>query len=154
MIFRDLRVNSTVHFLDKGTLHYEEVKVEAVGIPRYDTPKIGQTVPTGQVVDMTIKGTPYVVSCDGSVAYCDKAVFATEKALLLPEVKRLQTEAEGVLENVDKARETVEKCKSLLCELDTAFKEKRETEKRMGAMEEKINSLSDMLKEFIGELKK
>lgn len=37
----------------------------------------------------------------------------------------------------------------LLCDLDTAFKEKQETDKRMGAMEEKISSLSDMLSNFI-----
>jgi len=81
-------------------------------------------------------------------------VFATDKALLLPEVKRLKAEAENILAGVDRAKETVSKCDTLLCELDTAFKEKQETDKRMGAMESKINSLSDMISNFISEFKK
>lgn len=123
-------------------------------MPRFATPQIGQTAPTGQVVDVTIKGTAYVVGCDNCIAYSDKAVFATERAQLLPEVKRMKAEAEAVLAGVDKARETMTKCNGLLCELDTAFREKQETDKRMGAMENKINSLSEMLKGFIEEFKK
>lgn len=154
MNFRDIRLNSTVHLLDKTTMQYEEVKVEAVGMPHFSTPQVGQTAQTGQVVDITIKGVPYVVACDNSIAYSDKVVFATDKVLLLPEVKRQKTEAENILASVDRARETVTKCDQLLCELDTAFKEKQETDKRMGKMEAQINSLSDMLKNFIDEFKK
>lgn len=154
MTFRDIRQNSTVHLLDKPTMQYIETKVEAVGMPHFATPQVGQTAQTGQVVDVTIKGVSYVVACDNSIAYSDKVVFATDKALLLPEVKRLKTEAENILASVDKAKETVTKCNQLLCELDTAFKEKQETDKRMGKMEEKINSLSDMLSSFISEFKK
>jgi len=154
MTFRDIRQNSTVHLLDKTTMQYSEAKVEAVGMPHFATPQVGQTAPTGQVVDVTIKGVCYTVQCDNSVAYSDKVVFATDKALLLPEVRRLKTEAENILAGVEKAKETVIKCDSLLCELDTAFKEKQETDKRMGAMESKINSLSDMISSFINEFKK
>lgn len=154
MKFQNIRQNDTVHYLDKSTLTYEETKVEAVGMPHFATPQIGQTAPTGQVIDITIKGTPYVVACDNSIAYSDKAVFSTDKAQLLPEVKRLKTEAEAILAGVDKARETVTKCDALLCDLDTAFKEKQEADKRMGAMESKINSLSEMLRGFIEEFKK
>lgn len=154
MTFRDIRTNSNVHLLDKGTMQYEEVKVDAVGMPHFATPQVGQTAPTGQVVDVTIKGIPYVVACDNSIAYSDKVVFATDKQLLLPEVKRLKTEAENILASVDRAKDTVSKCDTLLCELDTAFKEKQESDKRMGAMENKINTLSDMLSNFINEFKK
>jgi len=154
MTFRDVRQNSTVHLLDKTTMQYSEAKVEAVGMPHFATPQVGQTAPTGQVVDVTIKGVCYTVQCDNSVAYSDKVAFATDKALLLPEVKRLKTEAENILAGVDRARETVTKCDTLLCELDTAFKEKQETEKRIGAMESEIRSLSSIVKEFINEFKK
>lgn len=154
MTFRDIRQNSSVHLLDKTTMQYSEVKVEAVGMPHFATPQVGQTAQTGQVVDVTIKGLQYVVSCDNGIAYSDKVVFAVDKAMLLPEVKRLKTEAENLLAGVDKAKDTVEKCSSLLCELDTVYKEKQETDKRMGKMEEKINSLSDMLSNFINEFKK
>jgi len=154
MTFRDVRQNSTVHLLDKTTMQYSEAKVEAVGMPHFATPQVGQTAPTGQVVDVTIKGIPYVVQCDNDIAYSDKAVFAVDKASLLPEVKRLKTEAENILAGVDRARETVTKCDTLLCELDTAFKEKQETEKRIGAMESEIRSLSSIVKEFINEFKK
>lgn len=155
MTFRDIRINSTVYLLDKASMGFEEAKVEAVGMPHFASPQVGQTAaPTGQVVDVTIKGVPYVVACDNSVAYSDKVVFATDKSSLLPEVKRLKGEAEALLAGVDKAKETVAKCDGLLCELDTAFKEKQETDKRMGAMEEKISALSDMLKGFIDEMRK
>lgn len=154
MNFRDIRQNSTVYLLDKASMGFEEAKVEAVGMPHFAAPQVGQTAPTGQVVDVTIKGVPYVVACDNSIAYSDKVVFATDKSSLLPEVKRLKGEAEALLAGVDKAKETVAKCDGLLCELDTAFKEKQETDKRMGAMEEKISALSDMLKGFIEDFKK
>lgn len=154
MNFRDLKQNNNVHILDKTTMCYEEVKVDAVGMPRFTTPQIGQTAQTGQVMDITIKGVPYVVACDNSVAYSDKVVFSTDKSSLLPEVNRLKTEAENILASVDKAKDTVSKCDSLLCELDTAFKEKQETDKRIGAMESEIKSLSSIVKEFINEFKK
>lgn len=154
MTFRDLKQNSNVHFLDKEALTYEEARVEAVGMPRFATPQVGQTAPTGQVVDITIKGTPYVVGCDNSIAYSAGAVFSTERAQLLPEVRRMKTEAEAVLAGVEKARETIGKCDALLCELDTAFKERQEQEARMNAVEGKLNTLSDMLRGFIEEMKK
>jgi len=154
MTFRELRQKSNVCLLNKQDMTFEETTVDGVGVPRYDSPKVGQTSMTGQVMDVTIKGVCYTVQCDNSVAYSDKVVFATDKTLLLPEVKRLKTEAENILAGVDRAKETVAKCDSLLCELDTAFKEKQETDRRMGAMESKINSLSEMLKGFIDEFKK
>lgn len=154
MNFRDIRQNSTLCLLDKSALTFEEVEAEGVGVPHFATPQPGQTAPTGQVVDITIKGRQYVVPCDNAVAYSDKVVFATDRAALLPEVRRLKSEAEALLAGVDKARETVGKCTALLCELDTAFKEKQETDRRFGAMEGKINALSEMLKGFIDEFKK
>jgi len=81
MTFRDLHTGTPVHYLDKLSLQYEQAGVEAVGMPRYDTPKLGSTAITaGQVLDVTIKGTPYVVPCEGSIAYSDKVVFALERA--------------------------------------------------------------------------
>lgn len=154
MNFRDIRTNGTVHLLDKTTMQYSEVKVDAVGMPHYPTPQVGQAAPTGQVMDLTIKGVPYVVACDNGIAFSEKTVFATDKSMLLPEVKRLKTEAETILAGVDKARDTVVKCDTLLCELDTAFKERQETERRFGAMESKINSLADLMKNFIEDFKK
>jgi len=154
MTFRDLRQKNNIYLLNKQDMTFEEATVDGVGLPRYDSPKVGQTSMTGQVVDVTIKGVCYTVQCDNSVAYSDKVVFATDKALLLPEVRRLKTEAENILAGVDRAKETVSKCDTLLCELDTAFKEKQEAEQRMGAMESKINSLSDMISSFINEFKK
>jgi len=154
MTFRELRQKNNIYLLNKQDMTFEEATVDGIGIPRYDAPKVGQTSIAGQVVDVTIKGVCYTVQCDNSVAYSDKVVFATDKAMLLPEVKRLKTEAETLLSGVEKARETIGKCDTLLCELDTAFKEKQETDKRMGAMESKINSLSEMMKNFIDEFKK
>jgi len=154
MTFRDLRQKNNIYLLNKQDMTFEETTVDGVGMPRYDSPKVGQTSIAGQVVDVTIKGVCYTVQCDNSVAYSDKVAFATDKALLLPEVKRLKTEAENILAGVDRARETVTKCDTLLCELDTAFKEKQETEKRIGAMESEIRSLSSIVKEFINEFKK
>lgn len=155
MTFRDIRTNGTLHLLHKDTITYEETAAEAVGVPRYDSPKVGQpSLSTGQVVDITIHRQPYVVQCDNSVAYSDKLVIATDKAQLLPEVKRLKTEAEAVLAGVDKAKDTVAKCDTLLCELDTAFKERQEADRRMSDMEGKISKLSDMIAGFISEFKK
>lgn len=154
MTFRDIKQNSTVHLLDKATMEYKEANVQSVGVPHFASPQLNQTASTGQVMDVTINGIPYVVACDNGIAYSEKVVFATDKALLLPEVKRLKTEAENILASVDRANETVTKCNGLLCELDTAFKERQETEKRFGAMESKINNLADMMKSFIEDFKK
>lgn len=154
MNFRDIRANNSIHLLDKVNMQYEEVRAESVGVPHYPTPQIGQTSPTGQVMDITIKGIPYVVQCDNNIAYSDKVVFSVEKSLLLPEVKRLKAEAENIIASVDKAKEDVAKCDTLLCELDTSFKEKQETEKRIGAMETEIKSLSSIVRDFINEFKK
>jgi len=155
MTFRELQRKNKIFLLHKPEVEFEEAEIDGIGIPHYDTPKAGQTsLATGQVVDITVKGVQYTVQCDRSAAYTDKIVLATERAALLPEVKRLKAEAENILAGVERARETTKKCDALLCELDTAFKEKQETDKRMGAMESKINSLSEMMKNFIDEFKK
>lgn len=154
MNFREIRQNSPLYLLNKESLTFEEVKADGVGLPHFAAPQVGQSSPTGQVIDITIKGQQYVVGCDNSVAYSDKVVFATDRAALLPEVRRLKADAETLLAGVTRAEETVSRCTALLCELDTAFKERQETDRRFGAMEGKINALSDMLRGFIDEFKK
>lgn len=145
MTFKELRLNNPIHFLDKGEgMKYYQGKVVNVGQPRFDSqlPQPG-AMPTTQlpqmVVDVTVeangKTETYKFPDGASVAAVGSVLISTDKDGILREVDATIVDCEQYFASYDSRKKTYEASKALKAELDTAFKEKQETENRFNTIE-------------------
>ncbi len=106
------------------------------GFPRLDTnPMSGKTG-------------SYVIPEGLSVTYAGNLVLATEKAALAGEVEAMKSGAEQALASVDRQREILDKATALLSDLNPAFREKRENDKRFDDLESSVNELKDLVRQL------
>lgn len=149
MIFKDIKQNYPVFILDKQALTITQGKAIAVAFPRLDLNK--NVVGTTQmVVDVTIeaegKTATYTIPESLSVTYAGNLVLSTDRQGLVNEVEAMKTAAEQALSSMERQKEILAKSSALLAELNPAFKEKQETEKRFGQIEDSICEIKDLLK--------
>ena len=148
MIFKDIKQNYPVFILDKQALTITQGKAIAVAFPRLDLNK--NTAVTQMVVDVTIeaegKTATYTIPENLSVTYAGNLVLSTDRQGLVNEVEAMKTAAEQALSSMERQKEILAKSSALLAELNPAFKEKQETEKRFGQIEYSICEIKDLLK--------
>lgn len=151
MIFRDIKQGYPVYILNKRDLTILQGKVASAGFPRLDTnPMSGKTE---MVIDITVddgsgKTGSYVIPEGLSVTYAGNLVLATEKAALAGEVEAMKSSAEQALASVDRQREILDKATALLSDLNPAFREKRENDKRFDDLESSVNELKDLVRQL------
>ena len=152
MIFRDIKQGYPVYIFNKQELTISQGKVASAGFPRLDTnPMSGKTE---MVIDITVddgsgKTGSYVIPEGLSVTYAGNLVLATEKAALAGEVEAMKSSAEQALASVDRQREILDKATALLSDLNPAYRERQETEKRFCGIENSVNELKDMFRSYI-----
>lgn len=152
MIFRDIKQGYPVYILNKRELTISQGKVASAGFPRLDTnPMTGKTE---MVVDVTVddgsgKTGSYVIPEGLSVTYAGDLVLSPEKSGLSGEVEAMRSAAEQALASVDRQREIVDKAGALLAELNPAYRERQETERRFCGIESSVNELKDMFRSYI-----
>ena len=148
MIFKDIKQNYPVFMLDKQALTITQGKAIAVAFPRLDLNK--NAAVTQMVVDVTIeaegKTATYTIPENLSVTYAGNLVLSTDRQGLVNEVEAMKTAAEQALSSMGRQKEILAKSSALLAELNPAFKEKQETEKRFGQIESSIHEIKDLLK--------
>lgn len=148
MIFKDIKQNYPVFMLDKQALTITQGKAIAVAFPRLDLNK--NAAVTQMVVDVTIeaegKTATYTIPENLSVTYAGNLVLSTDRQGLVNEVEAMKTAAEQALSSMERQKEILAKSSALLAELNPAFKEKQETEKRFGQIENSIHEIKDLLK--------
>lgn len=155
MIFRDIKQGYPVHILNKQELTISQGKVASAGFPRLDTnPMSGKTE---MVIDITVddgsgKTGSYVIPEGLSVTYAGNLVLATEKAALAGEVEAMKSSAEQALAAVDRQREIVDKAGALLSELNPAYREKAENDKRFDALEGSVGELKGLVRSLIDKM--
>ena len=151
MIFRDIKQGYPVYILNKQDLTILQGKVASAGFPRLDTnPMSGKTE---MVIDITVddgsgKTGSHVIPEGLSVTYAGNLVLATEKAALAGEVEAMKSSAEQALASVDRQREILDKATALLSDLNPAFREKRENDKRFDDLESSVNELKDLVRQL------
>lgn len=151
MIFRDIKQGYPVYILNKQDLTILQGKVASAGFPRLDTnPMSGKTE---MVIDIAVddgsgKTGSYVIPEGLSVTYAGNLVLATEKAALAGEVEAMKSSAEQALASVDRQREILDKTTALLSDLNPAFREKRENDKRFDDLESSVNELKDLVRQL------
>ena len=155
MIFRDIKQGYPVYILNKQDLTILQGKVASAGFPRLDTnPMSGKTE---MVIDITVndgsgKTGSYVIPEGLSVTYAGNLVLATEKAALAGEVEAMKSSAEQALASVDRQREIVDKAGALLSDLNPAYREKLENDKRFDALEGSVGELKGLVRSLIDKM--
>ncbi len=168
MTFRNLTPGSIVHVLVKGEpIEYKEGTVVSVGTPRMEVPSFNpnqfpmQSKPATQVVDVTYtvdgKNITDAVDVTANVFQTDKlgsiALVSTDKQDIVRELHATLNVSEGYLKDVEKHEKRVAECKELIGELDTAYNEKQQLEKRFQRLEEESAETHKLLKELIEKIK-
>lgn len=156
MTFKEIKQGHTVYILDKERLTLSEGRVTQAA------PHLGGTLGTytqaqGQLmVDVTIeadgKAQTYTIPETLAVTFANNIVLATTQQGLSGEVQRMKSEAERILASVDRQKEIVNKAGGLLAELNPQYKEKQETERRFGKIEESVNGIQSMIKQLLDKL--
>lgn len=155
MIFRDIKQGYPVYILNKRELTISQGKVASAGFPRLDTnPMTGKTE---MVVDVTVddgsgKTGSYVIPEGLSVTYAGDLVLSPEKSGLSGEVEAMKSAAEQALASVDRQREIVDKAGALLSELNPAYREKAENDRRFDALEGSVGELKGLVRSLIDKM--
>lgn len=175
-LFKDLAAGAFVYALNKGEeLKYYEGSVVSVGKQRVDVPPMPK-IPNGQlptqmpivrnVVDVTysIDGKTYTDAVDitAPVFTTDKlggiALVATSKDAIVNELHQTQQSVENYIAEAEKGlpkkKEQLKSCKALIAQLDTAYKEKQQTEERFSKIEAGQKELADKLDKILAKLGK
>lgn len=147
MTFKELKSGYPLYLFDRGTMRYEQAKVMSVGMPRADL-TVGNY--GKMLVDVTVqtadgKQNTYSVADTERSAYAGTLMLTTDKECVVDEVRAAKAQAEEALSKVEEMKRTVGKCDALLEELDTAFREKQETESRFRKIEEKMDRLLNLM---------
>lgn len=158
MVFKDIKQNYPVYVLDKQELTVTNCKAVDVGFSRIEmNPKTGKTE---MVVDVSVeingKTTPFVIPENLSVSYAGNLVLSTTEQGLVGEVRSMQNMAEQYFAAEPYQRKVKELAPELLAKLDVNYRDKQETEKRFGKIENTVSEMKDlvvsqqkMMEEFI-----
>lgn len=163
--FRDMRQNSSIYIFDKSNIVVKTGKITSASFPKMEyNPQTGQqqTMITFGI-EVEGKSSTYAIPETLTVTYAGDLVIATEKTALLNEIEMMSNAAIQFLNSVDNLieqnKDVKEKTSVLLSELNPAFKEKQETEKRFngieqrfGKVEESVDEIKSMLTDFINKM--
>lgn len=148
MTFKELRQNLPIHIFDKKAMTYTQGKVVNTGTPRINTqqnqqPAFGTMPQMQMLVDVTVdyngKTETFALDVNANVAAVGTCLVSTDKADILNELHATAADDEKYLAGVEDEKkmrqERLDKCKSLIADLDTAYKERQETENRFKTIE-------------------
>lgn len=165
MLFKDAKQNQPIYILDKANFCLLEGKVRNISFPYIprDTTQTGlsnMNASKPMVVDVTIEAdgrtATYTIPENLSVTFSNDGnlVLSTVKEYLSNEVQNMQNTADQILsqEFLDRQKRIKEKAPDLLSELNPAFREKQENEKRLNDIESGLKELTDLMKGFVEKL--
>lgn len=158
MLFKDVKQNYPIYILNKRDVTIVQGKVTNVSFPHIDTGIPSYKIGASQmVVDVSIeaegKTATYTIPENLAITYAGDLVLSTDKASLVNEVEALKNSAEQIIASVEHNKSIVEKATALLSDMNPAYKEKQETEKRLTKMEGDVSEIKKMLSELSKQLK-
>lgn len=156
MLFKDIKQNYPIFILDKQNLTLTQGKVISAGFPRVEMmPSTGKSE---MVIDFSIeadgKTGTYVIPESLSVSYAGNLIISPDKTSLVNEIEAMKATAEQVLASVKHHEDVLAKSSGLLAELNPAYKERQEYERRLDSMEKSIADMKGLMEGFINEFKK
>lgn len=156
MMFSDLRKGFEVHALDTSDIpKYSTGRVVAVSDPRFLPLQPGQLPGMQQrVVDLTVEiggeTRTYTVPESQSVAKSAGITLSVGIDAIANELGAIKRESEKVVGSVDFHKSRIEACDSISSEIDPGYRQSKEQDKRISAIEEKVDGIYDSF----GDLKK
>lgn len=162
MLFKELKQNYPVYILDKQAVSFTQGKVISVSLPRMNLSNgtmgmMPTSSPTAMLVDVTIetdgRTATYSIPENLAVTYAGNIVLSTDREGISREIEAMRATAEQVLNSIDKQKEVLDKTKSLLAELNPAYKEKKETDERFNRIEGDVSEMKSMVRDLLNKLK-
>lgn len=154
IMFSDLKKGFQVHTLDTNTVpKYELGKVVAVSEPRYLPPQPGQyQAMQTRVVDLTVELTgetkTYTVPESQNVAKAMGITLSTSIDPIMNELNAIKSTSQDIIDSVDTHRAKIEACESILEDINPAFKQTREQDRKIAGIENKVNDLTDSFEDL------
>lgn len=163
MLFKELKQNYPVYILDKQTITFTQGKVVNISLPRLNIGNNGMpmmppaSASNAMMVDVTVEANgrtaTYSIPESLAVTYAGNTVLSTDREGISREIEAMRATAEQVLNSVDRQKEIVEKSKTLLAELNPAYREKKETDERFNRIEGDVSEMKGMMKDLLEKLK-
>lgn len=157
MNFKECQKDYTVYRLSRnGNKSVDQGKMVEASMPHIDRNTPGSMQ---MVIDATItfgdKTRTYVIPEQASIIYTpDNEVISTDIQSILQEVEADKARSEEALKMHDTHVENVRVCDEILERWNPALKEKRETDRRISALEDGMKGINDTMSEMLKLMKK
>lgn len=155
-MFKDLKKGYQVHTLDTTDIpKYFLGTIVNASEPRFQQPAPGQYQQLqDRVLDLTIevdgKSLTYVVPENQSVAMANGITLACGVDPIMNHLNAMKKNSEDIVNSVDKHQATIVACDAILEEINPAFKQTKEQDRKIKSLEGKV----DKIGESFDELKK
>ena len=158
MAFQNLRNNHQIYILRKDVTPVLEIgKITNVSVP---VPKYGNTSMYNDLVlditaDVDGKSTNFQkLPANSEIAdFGNSLVVATSKDAMNSEVMSMKQRSLDIINSVEQHRSIIQGCDEILQTLNPEIAEKQRQEQENKALREQINSLKEIVSEFINQFK-
>lgn len=145
MMFKELKAGYPVYLFDRASLAYEQAKVMNV-LPNYNVGNYGKMEVNITIQTKDGKQNTYSVADTEQSAYAGNLLVSTSKECVINEINALRNNSDEILQNVDSHKRIVKECDKLLAELDTGFRDKKNTERRLDTLEQTMQEILKYVK--------
>lgn len=145
MMFKELKAGYPMYLFDRASLAYEQAKVMNV-LPNYNVGNYGKMEVNITIQTKDGKQNTYSVSDTEQSAYAGNLLVSTSKECVINEINALRNNSDEILQNVDSHKRIVKECDKLLAELDTGFRDKKNTERRLDTLEQTMQEILKYVK--------
>lgn len=159
-MFRDIKEGFRIHVLEtSGIPVYKVGRVERASDPRLQPMRPyepGQIPPYPQlqdrVIDLTVnvdgKTDTYVVPENRDVALSPNVTLSCSIEPITNQLSAIRKRASDELSRREMNERTVAACDSIMEELDPSIRDKREQDRKIGALEEKVDRIGNSFNEL------
>ena len=145
MQFKEAQIGMLVYIFNRNDLVLIVDKIKSVNPSHFDI-----NIPSGKmVVDVTTGDKSYTIDDTLTIAYFNNCAISLDREHILREIEVYKNNSEAILHEIPRHELIVEKCNDILIENNPTLKEKQEAETRFNKIEDSINELKNMFKEFI-----
>lgn len=153
MNFGEILQGATIFVLNKNTVEASQAKVASRGLPHFDPNSMGTS---GMIVDVCLeingKSATYCMPEKAETCYSGEFVFSTSRSVIASELETIYNQGKEQLAQMPNIQKRVELSGSILEEWNPEVKEKREQDKRLQNVEDKLSGLEKSINLLLSKL--
>ena len=158
MAFQNLRNNHQIYILKKDavpTLSIGKVTNVSVPVPKYGNTSMYNDLVLDITADVDGNSTNFQkIPANGEIAdFGNSVVIATNKDAMNSEVMSMKQRSMDILSSVEQHQSIIQGCDEILQVLNPEIAEKQRQEQENKALREEINSLKELVSDFINQFK-